>query len=222
MPQRSEWRARDDCRVRLADMYKSKPLSELLRISSEPTGIGLEFTFDIPDELRQLYRKNGFFSLESSLEIFPNTQSFQSYSLAEWNDDNTWLSCYRELRPNGIFFAQDLFGHQFLFKDGIYSFDPETGDVGYFAPSIEAWAQRILDEYEVVTAQPIAHEWQARNGPIPFRHRLIPITPFVLGGAFEPGNLVAMDALAAMRLRADLALQIKNLPDGTEVSYEVA
>jgi hypothetical protein len=43
----------------------------------------------------------------------------------------------------------------------------------------------------------------------------------ILGGAFEIEDLVAIDAVEAMRVRANLALQIRDLPDGAEVIYKV-
>lgn len=202
-------------------MKSPNPLNELLRISSEATGLDGGTDYRIPDELQPLYERNGFFAFESALEVFPIGRSERSYSLAEWNDEGTWTSFYQELRPPGLFFAQSAFGDQFLFNDGFHLFDPETGEVAHLAESIEAWAERILDDYQVLTGQPLAHEWQAKAGPIPFRSRLVPITPFVLGGVFKPDNLVAMNAIAGMTLRANLALQIKNLPDGASVTYEV-
>src|ERR1044072_997862 len=202
-------------------MKTSNPLSELLRISSAPTGLACS-DYELPTGLQPLYKRNGFFAFESALEVFPIGQSKQSYSLAEWNDERRWVSLYDELRPTGIFFAQSAFGDQFLFNDGIHLFDPETGEVSHLADSIESWAERILDDFEMLTGQPVAHAWQSKAGRIPFRSRLVPITPFVLGGVFEPDNLVAMNAMAGMRLRASLALQIRNLPDGTSVIYKVA
>lgn len=175
----------------------------------------------IPDPLRMLYEKNGFFAFESALEVFPTGRSPQSYSIEEWNDYANWLICYDHLSPKGLIFSQDVFGTQFIVNDAIYSFNPETAETSYFAESIEDWAQQILDEYDVLTGHPLAHAWQVANGPLPKRSRLVPVTPFVLGGAYSLDNLIAMDAAAAMRLRANLALQIVNLPDGASVVYKV-
>jgi Protein of unknown function DUF2625 len=202
-------------------MKRSNPLNELLRNSSGPTCIDARPDCEIPRELRELYQRNGFFAFESALEVFPIGHSEKSYPLSEWNDESSWIKFYQELRPSGFFFAQSVLGDQFFFNGGFYLFEPETGEISYFSESLESWAERVLDDYELLTGQPLAHEWQIRKGRIPFRSRLVPITPFVLGGVFEPDNLVAMDAMIGMRLRANLALQIKNLPDGATVNYEV-
>jgi hypothetical protein len=96
-------------------------------------------------------------------------------------------------------------------------FNPETGNIEVVATSLEGWAERILADYTVETGWPLAHEWQRRYGPLPVQERLIPKIPFVLGGAYDTDNLYAIDAVKGMRFRADIARQIRDLPDGTQV-----
>ena len=84
-----------------------------------------------------------------------------------------------------------------------------------------SWASVLLDDYETLTGYPVAHEWQRRNGPIPRGRRLLPKVPFALGGDFELDNLYAADAVDGMRVRGNLALQIRDLPDGAKVTYLV-
>jgi hypothetical protein len=45
--------------------------------------------------------------------------------------------------------------------------------------------------------------------------------PFVTGGSFAIDNLALIDAAQGMRSRANLAVQIKDLPDGTKIQFEV-
>lgn len=50
----------------------------------------------------------------------------------------------------------------------------------------------------------------------------VPIfSPFVMGGDFSLDNLYVADAVEGMRLRADIADKIKNLPDGTQVKFSL-
>jgi hypothetical protein len=51
--------------------------------------------------------------------------------------------------------------------------------------------------------------------------RLAPRIPFVLGGSFEVDNLHAINESIGMKLRSELAMQIRSLPDGAQVSYEI-
>jgi hypothetical protein len=148
-------------------MERSNPIDKLLGISSDPTGVHGQSSIELPEEMRPLYKKDGFFAFESALEVFPLSRSHKSYSLGEWNDENGWISFYQELRPAGIFFAHNVFGDQFLFNEGVHIFDSETAEVSYLAESIESWAERLLGDYQLLTGQPLAHEWQVGNGPIP-------------------------------------------------------
>ena len=197
-------------------------IDKLLSISSPETGgRKVDILSELPSEIMSLLEKrNGFQAFESSLEIF-HLSDGGSYSIFEWNSPSLWIEEYRELRPSGICFAQDIFGGQFVYRNGVSLFDPETGDISPFSESIEQWAERILHDYKVVTGQPIAHSWQVIHGPIQPNHRLIPLIPFVLGGDFSADNVVSMEAAKSMRLRANLARQLCNLPDGAQVVYEV-
>lgn len=171
-------------------------------------------------ELHNLLRvKNGFFVFESALHVFP-TEGVQA--LSEWNSPTLWRGDYGEFAEAGLFFAEDIFGGQFCMRgEGVHSFDPETGESEWMAGSIEAWARLVLEDFEFLTGHSMAHEWQVAHGPLPEGHRLRPNLPFVLGGNFDVANLSAVDAAVGMRQRAGLAVQIRDLPDGTKVELEV-
>ena len=49
----------------------------------------------------------------------------------------------------------------------------------------------------------------------------MPKKPFVLGGEYRIENLYLLNAVKAMHLRANLAVQIKNLPDGTSLTWNI-
>src|SRR5690242_13286221 len=124
----------------------------------------------IPDDLALLLEeRNGFYAFESALEVFPLGPSHKSFGLAEWNAPDTWINAYCDLAPDGICFAQDIFGGQFVRSDrGVDIFEPETAGLSFFASGLDEWAAKLLADYRVLTGQPIAHEWQAANGRVPF------------------------------------------------------
>ncbi|HKJ51573.1 MAG TPA: SMI1/KNR4 family protein, partial [Gammaproteobacteria bacterium] len=68
---------------------------------------------------------------------------------------------------------------------------------------------------------PLAHQWQVIHGQLPARKRLVPKIPFVAGGEFSIENLFLIDAVEGMKYRADIAIQIKDLPDGTQVKLNI-
>ncbi len=172
-----------------------------------------------PELLRMLERKNGFYAFESALHVFPLTsESVSGSSLAEWNSDSLWRSEYGDLASGLLFFAEDILQDQFcLSASGVLRFNAETGGTKPMADSLEDWADIILRNYDYETGWTFASQWQAENGPLPPGKRLMPKSPFFLGGAYSMENLWAGDAVEGMRFKADLAMQTKSLPDGATV-----
>jgi hypothetical protein len=169
---------------------------------------------------RLLDRHNGFYAFESALHVFPVGQTFGATDLETRNATNGWRAAYGSLADGHLFFAEDLFGGQFsILGEKVVSFDPESGDTVDLADSIEGWAQRILDDYPYLTGHPLGHDWQMQHRPLPTGRRLIPKHFFVLGGDYEVENLREVDATEGMRLRGDVAVQIKDLPEGTRVRF---
>jgi hypothetical protein len=166
--------------------------------------------------------KNGFYAFEGALHVFPDLGNNMDIGLIRWNSDDLWRREYNDMTNGCIFFAEDAIGSQFCLKESqIWMFVPETGELELVAPTIEDWAQTILDDYQLWTAHSLVHAWQEKNGALPVGSRLVPKTPFVLGGEYSIDNLRAIDAVTGMIFRANLALQIRNLPDGAEVKLKI-
>lgn len=169
-----------------------------------------------------LQMKNGFYAFEGALHVFADFGNANEKGLLEWNQDDLWRKYYEGMAENAVFFAEDVFGTQFCIRNGqIATFDPETAAFETIAVNIKEWAQLILDDYEFWTGYKIAHDWQMQYGPIPIGRRLVPTTPFVLGGSYSVANVRAIDAIEGMNYRASIAVQIRDLPDGTQVTLRV-
>ena len=175
----------------------------------------------IAEELTQLLTvKNGFYAFEQALHVRPSQGMGESPGLDTWNSLDLWVAEYHGLADESYFFAEDVFGVQFgIKKDGVYSFDPEIGCFEYVAPNISGWAKSILENYNFLTGYSLAHDWQVANGQLNPGERLIPKQPFVLQGAYTAENLYSLEAVATMRQRAKLAIQIRDLPDGTQITW---
>src|SRR5258707_2836567 len=118
------------------------PVERLISISSEPLapkptamGEALE-SYPLGQGLFQmLERRNGFYTFESSLHVFPLTCAL-GMSLEEWNAAPLWRNGYQYLAEGLIFFAEDVFQDQFcLSADGVLRFHAETGATGFMADS---------------------------------------------------------------------------------------
>jgi hypothetical protein len=203
-------------------------LDKLLSISSDslstmPTeDVSTSFPdWDTTELLALLARRNGFYAFESALHVLP-WSSDASIDLAKWNDGACWKADYDGRADPYLFFAENVLGYQFaLSMAGIVTFDPETASVNEVATSLEEWAQVVLDDYRWQTAWPLAHDWQVEHGILPEGMRLIPVIPFILGGEFSVDNLMAMEAVEAMRLRADFWRQTRDLPEGTQIKIQL-
>ena len=176
------------------------------------------------EELATLLRlRNGFYAFESALHVFSAGPVVgKEVTLDQWNSFQLWRFEYGALADRTLFFAEDAFGNQFcLHESQVCSFDAETGEMSKLARDIEGWAREILSDYTVLTGHPLMHQWQEKNGSIPTGTRLMPKIPFVLGGQYSLENLYSLSAVSAMKTRGNLARQLKDLPDGSQVEFRV-
>lgn len=167
--------------------------------------------------------KNGFYAFESALHILGTGSDRPDIDIVAWNSPDLWIKSYDTIKPDGLCFAEDLFGNQFyMTPNGIYNFDCETGDKEKLARNLKEWCQLILDDYDYLTGYSLAHEWQKRNGPLEPGKRLAAKIPFALEGDFDIDNLQAVNAVDLMLTHADLAVQLNPIPDGTKIKINIA
>lgn len=208
----------------------ARHLQKLLSISSEPLAdaVGFaEIALHIPesgsDLVSALVQKNGFYAFESALCVFPAAPSHKAYDIAAWNAAGLWRQDYELFPDNCVCFAESVFGEQFCLLDGaVFRFDPETGGFERLCRSVEEWAEAILNDFNYLTGYPLARDWQARNGALTPKHRLAARIPFVCGGEFSVANLAAIEAAQGMRSHANLARQIRDVPDGGKIQFVIS
>jgi hypothetical protein len=200
------------------------PIDKLLSISSEPLAPSpsalpklLEAHKLGPELFHMLERKNGFYAFESALHVFPLTSAV-GMSLEEWNADSLWRNGYEDLAEGLLFFAEDIFQDQYcISSDGVLRFFAETGATVFLADTVENWAGKLLSDFKCETAWPLASQWQDENGALPEGKRLMPKIPFFLGGEYSIKNFWVGDSVEGMRFKADLAIQTRSLPSGSQV-----
>jgi hypothetical protein len=206
-------------------------IEKLLSVSSEALGSKPDA---FPSVLREyslgaelfhmLEQKNGFYAFEYALHVLPLSSDPEA-GLEGWNAESLWRNGYEDLAGGLLFFAEDILQDQFCLskkQSGVYRFHAETGQTNLMATSIEEWARVILSDYRTQTCWPLVHEWQEKNGRLPLGKRLMPKTPFFLGGEYKVENLYAGNPLEGMRLKADIAMQTRNLPEGAKVRLKIA
>lgn len=165
-----------------------------------------------------LAKRNGFYAFESALLVRPFSFSGEPLGVIEWNERSLWRNEYADDLGGIVFFAEDVFGAQFCFtQDAVSTFDPETGNRQVIAGSLDAWARWVLEKDRSRTGWPLAQEWKAKFGALEPGQRLLPKIPFVLGGTFEAKNLYKLHDAESLRMRASIANQLRNCPDGSRV-----
>jgi hypothetical protein len=173
-----------------------------------------------PELFCMLQLKNGFYAFESALHVFP-AASTDVMTLEEWNSGPLWRGHYGDLAEGLLFFAEDVFQDQFCISEkGVLRFNAETGETTPLADSIEDWARIILRDYSQETGWSLAAKWQGLQGPLVPGKRLMPKTPFFLGGEYSLANVWAGDGVEGMRFKASLAVQTRGLPDGSAVRLQ--
>ena len=157
------------------------------------------------------------------MHVFPlGSEPGTEIGLEAWNSDLLWRNGYGNLTEGLFFFAEDAFQDQFCISSrGVLRFKAESGETLFVADSIEDWARVVLTDCEYETAFPLAKAWQQINGVLPPTRRLAPKIPFVLGGQYCLENFWVTDAVEGMRTKADIALQIRNLPDGAKAKLRI-
>lgn len=67
----------------------------------------------------------------------------------------------------------------------------------------------------------IQRAWEDQHGPLGPNHCLVPVIPFVLGGAFEIQNLMFLPLPEAHTFYAAIRAGIRHLDDGDSVRLEI-
>ena len=196
-------------------MAEVTALDQLLSIASEPLSPTPAGSGPVGTLLEQ---RNGFYAFESALHVLPSVACGDEYGLAEWNSPRLWRDAYGGFDDSVCCFGEDLFGGPFAMTSaGVISIDPETGQQIVIAEDIESWAALLLQNFEVLTGFPLAHEWQLRHVLLKPGQRLVPKQPFVLGGEYTIDNLYAADTVKSLRNRGEMAMQLRDVPDGATV-----
>lgn len=211
-------------------MLSEGQIARLVEIAGPPLalcGPSVQVEGDRGSELQALLTaRNGFYAFESALHVFPSVPPGASafevpIAVEDWNAAaSTWKLAFGGMADGLWYFAEDVFGVQFAIdSEQVLSFDPETAEVQPIAHDIGGWIDAVLSDYRLLTGYSLANAWQAQHGPLAASKRLVPKIPFVLGGSYDISNLFEGDAVQGMKVRGNLAVQIRDLPDGTPIEY---
>lgn len=199
----------------------------LLDRARGPLGPGVAIDFgDVEGPLQELGELlseiNGFFAFNAGIQVFHAGDQGDGPELSHWNSSEAWKESFEGLADDFFCFAQDILGMQHAILGGteVVRFDPETARHNHIGGSLEEWASWVLADPAMNATAVLAKVWQDRNGALEPDQRLIPLKALELGGEVSFDNLAVKDSVEAMRARGPVAVQIRDLPPGTEIHLQ--
>jgi hypothetical protein len=176
----------------------------------------VEILRELPAELvRILSDTNGFVLREGALHVRGASLSPEWHSLrVAWRGPSAFHTLYETVRPTDIPFAQDQVGDQFLLRDGrVLRLSGETGDVEPLADRLEDFFSRVSEDIEGFLNVGLAHTMQPGQ-------LLLAYPPFVFRESGTGASLKPVRAGEVILFHADLARQIRDLPNGGQVELK--
>ncbi|MDQ1317853.1 MAG: hypothetical protein QG641_1161 [Candidatus Poribacteria bacterium] len=165
---------------------------------------------------------NGLYAFGRALHIFGCSKKLPFHDISTRNHPAEWRLMYGEDVVGLLFFAEDVFGNLWAYSnEGILFFDIESAGIEIVSSDFAGWIKYIAEDIDYTTGRSLAQRWAKIHGSIPFGSRLCSKKPFILGGEYEVDNLYALSWEQNLLFKADIARQIKGLPDGTEIKFEV-
>jgi hypothetical protein len=169
-----------------------------------------------PDLVHILSQTNGFILHEGALHVrgASLTPEWHSIRIA-WHGPNSFCILYPDVRSSDIPFAQNQVGDQFLIREGkILQLFAETGEIEPVAVSLQEFFSRVSQDIEGFLNVGLSH----RMNP---GQLIQAFPPFCFEESGANASLASLPASAVILFHADLARQIRNVPDGAQVQVKV-
>jgi len=165
---------------------------------------------------------NGLYAFDRALHIFGFSEMLGFHDIKTRNLPMEWRLLYGNAVDGLIFFAEEVFGNLFAYDNSgnIVLLNVESAEIELVLEDFDEWMEYITEDIDYTTGKVLAQEWAASNGQIPFGSHLCPKKPFIIGGEYEIDNLYVLSWEKSLLFKADIARQIRDLPDGTDVILE--
>lgn len=177
----------------------------------------VEILRELPADLvRILSDTNGFILHDGALHVrgASTTPEWHSLRLA-LHGPTAFHALYESVHTTDIPFAQDQVGDQFLLRDGrVLRLSGETGDVEPLADSLDDFFRRVAADIEEFLDVGLGHTMQPGQ-------LLLALPPFVFQESGDGASLKPVRAGEVILFHADLARQIRDIPDGGQIEIKV-
>lgn len=177
----------------------------------------VEILSELPADLMQLLTdKNGFILHCGALHVRGASLTPEWHSLrSAWRGPNAFFVLYDEVGSSDIPFAQDQVGDQFLLREGsVFRLSAESGEIERIAGSLQEFLSQSTENIEKFLNVGLNHKME----PGQLLHAF---PPFVFQESGASASLEALPAAEVILFHADLARQIRDLPDGSEIEFKL-
>ena len=178
----------------------------------------------LPEPLASTLRQsNGFIRFRGGLHVrgacmSPSWHSLRVASLGPL----AFHELYLEVRPTDVPFAEDCMGDQFLLRgDVVLRLSAEIGSLeGLGVGVTEFFARAEEDPLEFLQMHPLL-QFESEGGHLAPGELLAAYPPFFVQQAGEGVSLRAIATEERRRFLADVSDQVRDVPDGGFVKFEV-
>ena len=170
---------------------------------------------DVPEDLYQLLRQvNGFILRHGALHVRGGCVAPEWHSLRKaWRGPEAFHGTYDAVRPDDVPFAQDLFGDQFLLRRGaVWRLFAETGEMEEMTET--------FGEFMAHVSEDIDEFLNVREASLEPGQLMLAYPPFCMEGSGSKASLGAVPALEAIAFHANVARQLKDVPDGAKIEFK--
>lgn len=178
----------------------------------------------LPMDLQQLLaQRNGFVAFRGGLHVRGACVEPRWHSLrAAMEGPESFTARFRTVKPDDVPFAEDVFGDQFLLRDGtVFKLDS-------YADQLTPVADDLVDFFGKVQEDPITllelgHLAQFESSGETLRpgELLMEWPPFVVEGSEKGVTLRRIPASERLEFLADIAKQLRGVADGTKVEFKI-
>lgn len=165
-----------------------------------------------PSAIRALLsRANGFILYHGGLHVRGACTEPPWHSLrTAWDSDQAFHRLYTAVEARDVPFAQDCMGDQFLLRDGgVWRLSAETDEIDNLGMTIERFFEAVRQDAEELLD--FNRDQRLEPGQL---YNAYP--PFCMNESGRGRSLRAMSAKDVIGWHADLARQIRSLPDGCD------
>lgn len=178
----------------------------------------------LPANLAGLLRQiNGFIQFHGGLHVRGACREPDWHSLRDaWDGEAAFWRLYPEVRQADVPFAEDCMGDQFVLRDAVvHKLSAETGDAESLGVGLREFFEAVAaDPVEYLSLHPLLQHQQDGGGLEPGQ-LLAAFPPFCTKESADGVSLAAIPAGERRRFLADLAAQLREVPEGGKIDFRV-